>query len=334
MDFIDRAIIHVKAGNGGDGGLYFLREKYRPQGGPAGGDGGKGGDIIIEGSKDINTLYSFKFKHTFIAQNGEKGKPKNQHGKDGKDVIIKVPIGTLVIDEQTKEIICDITKDKQRCIVAKGGRGGKGNAHFATPTNQAPRKFEKGEKGEEKTLLLELKLIADIGIIGFPNVGKSTLLSVLTKANPKIGDYPFTTTSPNLGVLELDEENRLILADIPGIIENASKGEGLGLEFLRHIERTKALAIAIDISILNENPIKDFEILLKELKEYDKDNKKEILKKIKIIIGTKKDLSDKEREKLLENYFTQKGYIFLAVSSITKENIEKLKKELFRVFNT
>ncbi len=334
MDFIDRAIIHVKAGDGGDGGVYFLREKYRPQGGPAGGDGGKGGDVIIEGSKDLNTLYSFKFKRIFKAQNGEKGKPKNQYGKDGKDVIIKVPLGTVVIDEQTKEIICDITKDKQMCIVAKGGKGGKGNAHFATPTNQAPRKFEKGEKGEEKTLILELKLIADIGIIGFPNVGKSTLLSVLTKANPKIGDYPFTTLSPNLGVLELDEENRLILADIPGIIENASKGEGLGLEFLRHIERTKALAIAIDISILNKDPIKDFEILLKELKEYDKDNQKELLQKIKIIIGTKKDLSSEEREKFLENYFRQKGYKFLAVSSITKENIEKLKKELFRVIST
>ncbi|HEK25079.1 MAG TPA: GTPase ObgE, partial [Hydrogenobaculum sp.] len=227
MNFVDTAQIKVKAGDGGNGGVYFLREKYRPYGGPAGGDGGKGGSVIIQADSSKTTFLDFKYKRHFIAQNGEHGKPKNQHGKNGRDIVIKVPVGTIIIDKKTNDVLCDLVKHGQSCIVAKGGDGGLGNAHFATPTNQTPRKFTYGKKGEEKELILILKTIADIGIVGLPNVGKSTLLSVLTNANPKIGNYPFTTLYPELGVLKINDRS-FTIADIPGIIENAHKGAGLG----------------------------------------------------------------------------------------------------------
>ncbi len=239
--FIDLAKIYVKAGDGGNGAVAFLREKYRPFGGPAGGDGGKGGDVVLVATSRKHTLLDFEYRTKFRAQNGQHGKGKNQAGKDGEDLIIEVPVGTVVKDALTGEVLCDLVEEGQSCVVAKGGRGGRGNARFASPTNQAPKYAEKGQKGEERWLILELKLIADVGLIGLPNAGKSTLISKLTKARPKIADYPFTTLSPVLGVLELDEEHRLVLADIPGLIEGASKGRGLGLEFLRHIERTKLL---------------------------------------------------------------------------------------------
>jgi len=246
--FVDKVRIHVKGGDGGRGAVAFLREKFRPRGGPAGGDGGKGGDVVLVATASKHTLLDFKYRRHFRAENGQPGRGKRQKGKDGEDLVIQVPVGTVVRDAATGEVICDLIGEGQRCTVARGGRGGRGNAHFATPTDQAPRRAEPGEKGEERWIVLELKLIADVGIIGLPNAGKSTLLSRLTAAKPKTGDYPFTTTAPNLGVMELDEERRIILADIPGLVEEAHRGAGLGHEFLRHIERTRILLHLIDVS--------------------------------------------------------------------------------------
>ncbi len=321
--FVDRVKIHVKAGDGGDGAVAFLREKYRPFGGPAGGDGGKGGDVVLVATSRKHTLYDFKFQAHFKAERGEHGKGKNQKGKDGEDLIIEVPVGTVVIDAENGQVLCDLVKEGQRCVPARGGRGGRGNAHFATPTNQRPRYAEKGEKGEERWLILELKLIADVGLIGLPNAGKSTLLSVLTRARPKIGDYPFTTLSPVLGVMEVDEETHLVLADIPGLIEGASQGKGLGHEFLRHIERTRLLLHLVDVSDQRtQDPIKAFEIVNREMESYSP----QLLKKLQIVVGTKVDsLSDRSYLDVLEREFRGRGYIFIGVSAITKENLDRLK---------
>jgi GTP-binding protein len=248
-------------------------------------------------------------------------------GKDGEDLIIEVPVGTVVKDAITGEILCDLVEEGQSCVVARGGRGGRGNARFVSPTNQAPRYAEKGQKGEERWLILELKLIADVGIIGLPNAGKSTLISKLTKARPKIADYPFTTLSPVLGVLELDEEHRLVLADIPGLIEGASKGKGLGLEFLRHIERTKLLLHLLDVSDGREkDPIEAFNIVNAELREYSP----QLLEKQQIVVANKIDaISDREYLKELEKYFTERGYHFLAISALTGEGLDQLRRTLF-----
>ena len=320
--FVDRVKIYVKAGDGGNGAVAFLREKYRPFGGPAGGDGGKGGDVILVATSRKQTLYDFKFQRHFKAQNGEHGKGKNQHGKDGEDLIIEVPIGTVVIDAQTGEVMCDLIKEGQRCIVAKGGKGGLGNARFATPTNQAPRYAQKGQKGEERWIILELKLIAHIGIIGLPNAGKSTLISKLTNAKPKIGDYPFTTLYPVLGVIELESGEKVVLADIPGIIEGASQGKGLGLEFLRHVERTKFLLHVIDLAT-QEDPFKAFETVNRELGLYDP----KLIEKPQIVVGNKIDLL--EDRKILEDIakgFERMGYPFVYVSAKTGEGLEHLKE--------
>lgn len=328
--FIDRVKIYVRAGKGGDGAVAFLREKYRPKGGPAGGDGGRGGNVILVATSSKHTLLDFKYKKHFIAEDGEPGKGKKMHGKKGEDLIIYVPVGTVVKDAQTGEIICDLVKDGQKCIIAKGGKGGRGNARFATPTNQAPTYAEKGEPGEEKWIILELKLIADVGLIGFPNVGKSTLLARLTRANPKIADYPFTTLSPNLGVMELDWDRRLVIADIPGLIEDAHKGAGLGHEFLRHIERTKFLAHIIDVSDFRERePIQAFEAINKELALYSQ----ELVKKPQIVVANKIDaLSDKELIEDLKNYFKERGYEFYAISALTGEGLEELKEGLWKKY--
>lgn len=321
--FVDRVKIHVKAGDGGNGAVAFLREKYRPFGGPAGGDGGKGGDVILVATIRKHTLYDFKFQAHFKAQRGEHGKGKNQHGKDGEDLIIYVPVGTVVIDAESGKVLCDLVEDGQRCVVARGGRGGRGNARFATPTNQSPRYAEKGEKGEERWLILELKLIADVGLIGLPNAGKSALISKLTKARPKIADYPFTTLSPVLGVMEVDDETQIVLADIPGLIEGASQGKGLGHEFLRHIERTKLLLHLIDISdTRSQDPIEAFEVVNREMESYSQD----LMKKPQIVVGTKLDaLSDRSYIEVLEKEFGKRGYTFIAISAITGENLDRLK---------
>ena len=326
--FVDRVKIYVRGGKGGDGAVAFLREKYRPKGGPAGGDGGRGGDVILVATSSKHTLLDFKYKKHFIAENGQPGKGKKMHGKDGEDLIIYVPVGTVVKDAQTGEVICDLVREGQRCVVARGGKGGRGNARFATPTNQAPTYAEKGEPGEERWIILELKLIADVGLVGFPNAGKSTLLSRLTRANPKIADYPFTTLSPNLGVMELDWDRRLVIADIPGLIEDAHKGAGLGHEFLRHIERTKLLAHVIDVSDFRErDPIEAFHAINRELELYSP----ELARKPQVVVANKIDaLSDKSLLKKLEEYFRSRGYDFYAVSALTGEGLDKLKEGLWK----
>lgn len=320
--FIDKAKIYVKAGDGGNGCVAFHREKFVPMGGPSGGDGGKGGDVIIVADSHLQTLMDFKYKKHYKAERGQHGQGGNKKGKDGKDLIIKVPVGTVVKDAQTGEVLADLIEEGQLVVVAKGGKGGKGNAAFKSPTNQAPMIAEEGEKGEERWIELELKLLADVGIIGFPNAGKSTLISVLSKARPKIADYPFTTLTPVLGVLQLDVNDFLVLADIPGLIEGASQGLGLGHEFLRHIERTKFLIHLIDVSDFRErDPIEAFNIINKELENYSS----ELIKKPQIVVVNKIDaLSDKSLIEKLEKYFTEKGYPFVAVSLITKEGIDKL----------
>ncbi|WP_457599903.1 GTPase ObgE [Hydrogenivirga sp.] len=328
--FLDRVKIHVKGGRGGNGIVAFLREKFRPKGGPAGGDGGKGGDVTLVATSSKHTLLDFKYKKHFKAENGEHGKGKNQKGKDGEDLIVYVPVGTLVKDAETGEVLCDLTEEGQRCVVARGGRGGRGNAHFATPTDQAPRYAEPGEEGEERWIVLELKLIADVGIIGLPNAGKSTLLSKLTKAKPKVADYPFTTITPNLGVMELDEERRLVLADIPGLIENAHRGAGLGHEFLRHIERTKLLLHLIDVSDGRERePTEAFELVNRELELYSP----ELAKKPQIVVASKIDaLSDRSYLDKLRKDFTNRGLTFHAVSAATGEGLEGLKELLWNKY--
>ncbi|HHH80474.1 MAG TPA: GTPase ObgE, partial [candidate division Zixibacteria bacterium] len=282
---IDEAKIYVKAGDGGRGCVAFLREKYRPRGGPAGGNGGKGGDVIIRVNTKMRTLLDFYYRHHFRAENGRPGQGKNKHGRNGKDLIIEVPPGTMVYDAETGELICDLIDGE--FVVARGGRGGRGNAAFATSTNQTPDYAEPGEPGEERMLRLELRLIADVGLVGLPNAGKSTLISRLTKARPKIADYPFTTKEPLLGIAELGRDKRLVIADIPGLIEGAHKGRGMGIKFLKHIARTKVLVFVIDI---NEKPDKAFQDLLSELGHFEQS----LLRKPRIIALNKIDIANEE----------------------------------------
>jgi GTP-binding protein len=282
--FIDRVKIFVRAGNGGDGCLSFRREKFVPRGGPDGGNGGKGGDVIIEVDENISNLLRLSYNPHQRAESGKHGKGKNRHGRNGKNRIIKVPQGTLIYEE--KKLLCDLTNNGERFIVARGGRGGRGNAVFATSTNQSPRRREEGGKGEEKTLILELKLIADVGFVGYPNAGKSTLLSRISTASPKIAQYPFTTLSPNLGVVERDGK-RVKFADIPGIIDGAHNGRGLGLEFLRHIERTRILLFILDAT---KNPEEQYNSLKDELSSYNPI----LLKKPRCIAINKIDLINQE----------------------------------------
>ncbi len=322
MKFIDKAKIFVKGGDGGRGCVAFRREKFVPFGGPSGGNGGKGGDVIIQADERLQTLMDYKYKKHYRAKNGQPGSGSNKHGKSAENLILKVPVGTVIKDAQTGEIIADLTKHGQSVVVARGGKGGRGNAAFKSPTNQAPDYAEEGEKGEERWIELELKLLADVGIIGFPNAGKSTLISTLSHAKPKIADYPFTTLTPVLGVLQFDIGDSIVLADIPGLIEGASQGAGLGHEFLRHIERTKFLIHVIDISDFRErDPIEAFELINKELVSYSP----KLLEKPQIVVGNKIDiLSDKSLIKRLKNYFDSKGYPFVPVSLATKEGVDEL----------
>lgn len=284
--FIDQAEIFVRAGKGGDGVVHFRREKYVPRGGPDGGDGGKGGDVVLEVIATLNTLNFYQHKKKFHAQNGANGAKQNMTGRTGDDLVLPVPPGTVVYDSQTGEVLGDLTEAGQRLVVARGGRGGRGNARFATSVRQVPRIAERGEPGKERTLRLELKLIADIGIVGVPNAGKSTLLAATTKARPKIGDYPFTTLEPNLGVATLDDETTLVLADIPGLIEGAHQGLGLGHDFLRHIQRTRVLIHLLDG--LAENPVLDFAQINSELALFDPD----LARKPQIVALNKMDLDE------------------------------------------
>lgn len=318
--FIDVAKIELKAGKGGDGSVAFRREKYEPSGGPAGGDGGDGGSIIIVGDKDIKTLMDYSYRSIYKAENGGDGRNKKQFGKKGEDLILKVPVGTLVKDYDTDTVIYDVKHDKEEFVICKGGKGGKGNVHFKSSIRQAPRFAEPGEKGEEKTIKLELKLLADVGLIGLPNVGKSTLLSIMSNARPKIANYHFTTLEPNLGVCKVGEKS-FVLADIPGLIEGASEGLGLGHDFLKHIERTKILVHVLDISgSEGRNPIEDFELINSELSSYNiKLNDKKML-----VVLNKTDLGAEENIKEFREKYSDKVDEIVEISAATTENVDKL----------
>ncbi len=318
--FIDRANVMVKGGDGGNGVVAFRREKYVPHGGPSGGDGGKGGDVIFKVDEGLRTLLDFKSKNIMKARNGEHGGGSNKHGKRGEDLVVKVPPGTVVKDEGGEEILCDLIKEGEKFIVAAGGRGGRGNAKFKTPKNRAPRMAEKGEPGEEKKVTLELKLIADVGLIGFPNVGKSTLLSIISKAKPKIADYPFTTLTPNLGVCETSTGQKFVIADIPGIIEGAYSGKGLGHEFLRHIERTRMLVHILDMSgFEGKNPVEDYIMLNQELKNYSE----KLADKPQLVVANKMDIGE-TAEKNLEKLRVRYDFPVYPISCITKAGINEL----------
>jgi len=324
--FVDYAKIVIKAGDGGKGAVAFRREKYEPMGGPSGGDGGRGGSIIFKVDERRRTLMDFKYKRIIKAKNGEDGRNKNQYGKDAEDVVLKVPKGTIIKEEKTNRVIADLVKKDQEFIVAKGGRGGRGNTKFKNSKRRSPRFSEPGRRGEEFNVILELKLIADVGLIGFPNVGKSTLLSKISSAKPKIDNYHFTTLKPNLGVVQLDEEKSFIVADIPGLIEGASSGSGLGHDFLRHIERTKILAHVIDASgFEGRNPYDDFKKINKELNEYS-----EVLgRKKQIIVLNKTDLiSDESKIDELKEKF-EKSYSVFEISALQGKNFKNLLYKLY-----
>jgi GTP-binding protein len=324
--FVDIAKISVKAGNGGNGSVAFRREKYVPMGGPAGGDGGDGGSIILVADEGLRTLMDFRYKRHYQAQNGEDGRGKKQYGSDGKDLELRVPIGTLVKDEETGIVMADLKDHNQKYVVARGGHGGKGNAKFATSIRRTPRFAEPGTKGDSREIVLELKLLADVGLVGFPNVGKSTILASITSAKPKIANYHFTTLKPNLGVVSIGEGHSYVLADIPGLIEGASEGAGLGLEFLRHVERTKLLLHVIDASGQEDrDPVNDFYKINEELKQYsDKLSGKE-----QIIVLNKIDLpQSQENIDRIKKEFS-KDYEIIEVSAATNQGLDGLKKRAY-----
>lgn len=320
--FIDSAKIKIKAGNGGNGAVSFHREKYVAKGGPDGGDGGRGGSVIFVVEPGLRTLQDFRYKRKYRAEDGQNGGKSNRTGKDGEDLIIKVPPGTLVKEEETGRVIADMVKPGEKVVIARGGKGGAGNQHFATPTRQVPNFAKLGEEGEELSVILELKLLADVGLIGFPNVGKSTILSVVTSAVPKIANYHFTTITPNLGVVDLGDDS-FVLADIPGIIEGAHQGVGLGHEFLKHIERTKLLIHVVDISgSEGRNPLEDFEIINDELEKYN-----EVLaKRPQIVAANKIDITEDIKKNLEEfkKAIEPKGYKVFPISAATSEGIKEL----------
>lgn len=320
MQFLDRARIVVKGGDGGNGVTAFRREKFVPRGGPSGGDGGRGGTVYMEATDQINTLLQFRFNPEYRAGRGKHGEGSNRHGRDGEDLTILVPVGTVVTDAETGELIHDFSEVGERIDIAPGGRGGRGNAQFATSTNRAPRHHEDGQPGVTRTLQLELKLIADVGLVGFPNVGKSTLISRISAARPKIADYPFTTLEPNLGVVSYGEYGTFVVADIPGLIEGAHVGTGLGLEFLRHVERTKMLVHVIDVSSTGRDPVEDFLTITRELKLY----KEELLAKPQIVAASKMDaLDEPERVERLRDFCGERGLEMFEISAVTGLGIKE-----------
>jgi len=324
--FIDEVIITVKAGDGGNGCLAFRREKFVPRGGPSGGDGGHGGDVTMLASTHYNTLLHFRFNPEHKAQRGRHGEGSNKTGHDGTSKEIATPVGTVVYDAETGDLLHDFTVAGDRFIVAKGGRGGKGNARFATSTHQAPTEHEDGKPGDFKRLRLELKLLADVGLVGFPNAGKSTLISRISAAKPKIAAYPFTTLEPNLGVVRVtedpDDDRTFVVADIPGLIEGAHLGHGLGIQFLRHIERTRLLVHLVDVSDTGRDPVEDFEIILRELASFSDD----LAAKPMIVVATKLDVAqDPARVKAIEKLAKKRKLPFFKISSATGEGIDKLK---------
>ena len=330
--FTDYVKIHAQAGKGGNGAISFRREKYVAAGGPDGGDGGKGGDVYFKVDKDANTLIEFRYKKKFKAENGENGEGGHRYGKSGEDLYIPVPIGTVVKDTETDEVLADLSEPDQVALILKGGRGGKGNSHFATSTRQAPRFAQDGEPGEEKDLTLELKLLADVGLIGFPNVGKSTFLSVVTSATPKIANYHFTTIEPNLGVVKSKYGDSFVIADIPGIIEGASEGVGLGIQFLRHIERTRLLLHFIDVSgTEGRNPVDDYYKVNEELKKYSE----KLSKRTQIIVANKADIiTDENLYKELEKVAKKHNQKIFKISGATGEGVEELMNYVSKTLKT
>ncbi len=320
MKFVDSASIVVQAGDGGKGCVSFRREKFVPKGGPDGGDGGRGGHVWLRTNRQLTTLLDFKYKNKYIAVRGVHGQGARKTGKDGVDIVIDVPCGTIVRNGETHEIIADLTGEEQELLIARGGKGGRGNQHFATPTRQAPRYAEPGQKGEGLTLDMELKLMADVGLVGFPNAGKSTLISVISAAKPKIADYPFTTLVPNLGIVRYEEYKSFVMADIPGIIEGAAEGKGLGLQFLRHIERTKILAILIAAD--SPDIADEYRTLIEELQQFDKG----LLEKPRMVIITKMDIAAEE----LEIPALESTVRVLSISAVSGEGLKELKDELWR----
>ena len=324
--FIDEVRIYVKAGDGGNGCLAFRREKYVPRGGPSGGDGGRGGDIVLVSNPHQNTLLHLRYNPEHKGERGRHGEGSNRTGHDGQQVVVEVPVGTIVYDEATGELLHDFTQPGERFTVAAGGRGGRGNARFATSTHQAPTEHEPGKPGEERRLRLELKLLADVGLVGFPNAGKSTLISRISAARPKIADYPFTTLEPHLGVVRLDDFRSYVVADIPGLIEGAHLGHGLGTQFLRHIERTRLLAHLVDVSEASgREPVSDFETVMEELASFNP----ALAAKPMIVVATKMDAAqDTARVESLERLAEQRGLPLFRISSVTGEGVDGLRYAL------
>jgi len=324
--FIDEAKIRVKAGDGGNGCMAFRREKFVPRGGPSGGDGGRGGDVIMESTQRHNTLMYFRYNPEHKAGRGEHGMGSNCTGSEGGDVILKVPVGTQLYDAESGELVHDFSQPDERIVIAKGGRGGRGNQHFATPTHQAPREHEMGRPGEERVFRLELKVLADVGLVGYPNVGKSTLISRISAAKPKIADYPFTTLEPNLGVVSIGEaphEQSFVVADIPGLIEGAHLGAGLGVQFLRHIERTRLLVHLVDVSDASPrpDPVEDFKVIMNELHSFGHG----LDQKPMIVAASKADVANPEKLKKLHAMAKRKKLACYEISAVTGAGIEKLK---------
>ncbi len=330
MHFVDEVRLQVKAGDGGRGCVAFLREKYRPRGGPAGGNGGDGGSIIFRVDPQLNTLVDLTAHKNLRAERGEHGRGKDQHGKNGPDLVVRVPQGTLVKDSESEELLADLNTPDAEVIVARGGKGGKGNAFFTTSTNRAPRFAQPGIPGEERTLLLELRLLADVGLVGFPNAGKSTLISAVSAARPRIADYPFTTLTPNLGVVRYSEEKSFVMADIPGLIEGAHKGHGLGIRFLRHLSRTSVLVHLLDISDPERDPLQDYDVINYELACFGD----ELGTRQQILVITKLDLpTTRERLPEVQHTFAQRGIQALAISAATREGLRALLDRIMQVLD-
>ncbi|HSO26947.1 MAG TPA: GTPase ObgE, partial [Anaerolineales bacterium] len=326
--FIDEAMIEIQSGRGGDGIVHFRREKFVPRGGPDGGDGGRGGDVILTVNPRLNTLSNFRYRQQFRAEDGDRGGPNNRTGKSADDLVVAVPPGTVVYDQASGEILADMVGEEQRFTIARGGRGGRGNARFANSRNQAPRIAEKGEPGEEKKVRLELKLIADIGIVGVPNAGKSTFLSVVTNARPKIAAYPFTTLEPNLGVAELDDERSLVLADIPGLIEGAHSGVGLGHNFLRHIQRTRVLIHLLDG--MSEDPLLDYAQINSELALFDE----KLAEKPQVVALNKNDLpAVQARWPEIKSRLQDRGVTPYAISAVTGQSVREVLYQAVRLLD-
>lgn len=321
MQFIDYAKIHVKAGDGGRGCVSFRREKYVPRGGPDGGDGGRGGHVVFRATGELNTLLDFRYHRSYKAESGRHGMGKKMHGKDGEDLVIAVPVGTVISDEETDEVISDLDSEGMEATAARGGRGGLGNVHFVSSVKQAPRYAQPGEPGEERTLVVELKLLADVGLIGLPNAGKSTLISAISAARPKIADYPFTTLVPALGVVKFDDRRSFVVADIPGLIEGAHRGAGLGFQFLRHVERTRILLHLVDVSVMAAGePVENLQKINRELALYSD----ALIEKPQAVAASKIDVKDDGRFDALKKYCASNGIDFFPISAANRTGLREL----------